>query len=242
MRIAKIAAAAVSVATLLLGAAHAWADTGSVKKLIETRFPELKVEKISPTNFGGLYEVFSGGEIFYTDEKAGFIVLGHILDTTTRENLTEARLRKLTAIPFDQLPLEMAVKTVRGNGAHKIAVFADPYCGYCKRFEGDLITLKDVTIYTFLYPILRPESGPTSKQIWCSADPVKAWQDMMIRGIAPTAEGTCKTPVDQVAALGAKLRINGTPTTFFEDGERISGAIPLENIQKKIAEASPAKK
>ena len=241
MRIANIAAV-VSAFALLFGAAGASADAGSVKKMIETRFPEVKVEKITPTNYAGLYEVFSAGEIFYTDEKASFVVLGRIVDATTRENLTEARLRKLTAVAFNQLPLDLAVKTVRGNGARKIAVFADPYCGYCKRFEGDLITLQDVTIYTFLYPILRPESGPTAKKIWCSPDRVKAWQDMMLRSVEPGGEGTCSTPVDQIVELGQKLRINGTPTTFFEDGERISGAIPLDGIQKKIAEATPVKK
>jgi len=242
VRITKIASVALCAISLLLGAATAFADAGSVKKMIETRFPEVKVDKITPTTYSGLYEIFSAGEIFYTDEKASFIVLGRIVDSTTRENLTEVRLRKLTAIAFNQLPLEMAVKTVRGNGSQKLAVFADPFCGYCKRFEGDLLTLQDVTIYTFLYPILRPESGPTAKKIWCSTDRVKAWQDIMLRSVEPGGEGACTTPVDQVVELGQKLRINGTPTTFFEDGERISGAISLEGLKKKLAEATPVKK
>lgn len=220
----------------------ALADPDAIKKLLETRFPEIKVETVTKSAFGDLYEVFGSNEIFYTDEKATFVVLGHILDAKSRENVTEARLRKLTAVRFDQLPLDLAFQTVRGTGARKIAVFADPYCGYCKRFETDLLALQDVTIYTFLYPIIRPESTPTSKKIWCSADRVKTWQDLMLRGVEPVGQGNCETPVEKVLALGQKLRINGTPTTIFEDGERLAGALPRDTIEKKIASAAIARK
>jgi thiol:disulfide interchange protein DsbC len=230
----KIASWIATILALLLTSAGAWADSADVKKLIEARFPEMKVE-VAKSGYGGLYEVFAGGEVFYTDENATFVLLGHLMDTKSRENVTEARLRKLTAIAFDQLPLDLAIKTVRGNGARRLAVFADPYCGYCKRFENDLFILEDVTIYTFLYPVIRPESTLTSKKIWCSSDRVKAWQDIMLRSVEPGGEGACETPVDKVVALGQRLRVNGTPTTFFADGERISGVIPKEQIEKRLS-------
>ena len=239
MKIVPILFAALS---LLVASQGAFADPVVIKKLLESRFPEIKPDKITKSGYGGLWEIFAGSEIFYTDEKVSYVVLGHLMDAKSRENVTESRLRKLTAISFEQLPLDQAIKTVRGTGAKKIAVFADPYCGYCKKFEGDLLALQDVTIYTFLYPIIRPESSPTSKKIWCSADRVKAWQDLMLRNVEPSGEGTCQTPVDAVLAFGQKLRVNGTPTTFFEDGERISGAIPKEAIEAKMAAASTAKK
>ena len=239
MKIVPILFAALG---LLVASQGAFADPVVIKKLLESRFPEIKPDKITKSGYGGLWEVFAGNEIFYTDEKVSYIVLGHLMDTKSRENVTESRLRKLTAISFDQLPLDQAIKTVRGTGAKRIAVFADPYCGYCKKFEGDLLALQDVTIYTFLYPIIRPESNPTSKKIWCSADRVKAWQDLMLRNVEPGGEGTCQTPVDAILAFGQKLRVNGTPTTFFEDGERISGALPKEALEGKMTTAGNAKK
>jgi thiol:disulfide interchange protein DsbC len=230
----------VLLAALLLSASvHA---DPAIKKALEARFPDLKVEKLTKSGYGGLYEVFAGGEMFYTDEKVTFVLLGQMVDAKTRENVTEARLRKLNAIAFDSLPLDQAIKTVLGNGSRRIAVFSDPYCGYCKRFEPDVLAMKDVTIYTFLLPIIRPESAPMSKKVWCSTDRVKAWQDIMLRNTEPTSDGACETPVEKVLALGQMLRINGTPTTFFEDGERISGAISRDMLEKKIAQSSPAKK
>ena len=229
-------------AVLALFASHAaLADEEGIKKLLGARFPEIKVEKITKSGYEGLYEIFAGGEIFYTDEKAAFVLVGHLIDAKTREDATELRLRKLTAVPFDQLPLDNAIKTVRGNGARRIAVFADPYCGFCKRFENDLITLQDITIYTFLLPIIRQESVPTSKKIWCSDDRTKAWQDLMLKGIEPSGEGNCEAPLNKNIALGQKLHITGTPLTVFEDGERIPGAIPKVKLEQKMASAVAVK-
>lgn len=206
----------------------------AVKKAFEARYPDVKVENITKAQFGNLFEIFAGGDIIYTDEKVTFLLLGTLVDAKTRENLTEARLRKLTAIKFADLPTEQAIKTVIGNGSRKLAVFSDPYCGYCKRFEPDILGLKDVTIYTFLYPIIRAESVPVSKKVWCSKDRVKAWQDLMIRNIDPTAGESCKNPIDDVVSLGRRLRVTGTPTTFFEDGERVAGALTRDVIENKF--------
>lgn len=214
----------------------------AVKKAFEARYPDVKVENITRAPFGNLFEIYAGGDIIYTDEKVTFLLIGTLVDTKTRENLTEARLRKLTAINFADLPTEQAIKTVIGNGSRKLAVFSDPYCGYCKRFEPDILGLKDVTIYTFLYPIIRAESVPVSKKVWCSKDRVKAWQDLMLRSIDPTAGETCKNPIDDVVSLGRRLRVTGTPTTFFEDGERVAGALTRDVIEKKFVAIAAAKK
>lgn len=228
-------ALSVSVATL----AHA---DPAVKKAFEARYPDVKVENITKAAFGNLFEIYAGGDIIYTDDKVTFLIIGTMVDAKTRENITDARLRKLTAIKFSELPTEQAIKTVIGNGSRKLAVFSDPYCGYCKRFEPDILGLKDVTIYTFLYPIIRSESIPVSKKVWCSKDRVKAWQDLMIRNIDPTAGDTCKNPIDDVVSLGRRLRVTGTPTTFFEDGERVAGALTRDVIENKFAAIAAAKK
>jgi thiol:disulfide interchange protein DsbC len=219
-------------------ASAAMADADSIKKELTKKFPTVQVDRVTKTTYGGLYEVFAGNEIFYTDDNVTFLVLGNIVDTQTKANITEARLQKLTAIKFDDLPLNQAIKLVRGNGSRKIAVFEDPNCGYCKKFEQDLNSLENVTAYIFPYPILSPDSMEKSKSIWCSTDKLKAWQDLMLRSKAPTAAGTCENPIEKVLAFGQKLRVTGTPTTFFEDGERLAGAIPKDALETKIAAAT----
>jgi thiol:disulfide interchange protein DsbC len=183
-----------------------------------------------------------GGEIFYTDDKATFLFVGGaLIDAKTRENTTEARMRQLTAVRFDQLPLDSAIKIVRGNGSRKVAVFEDPNCGYCKRFERELATVNDVTVYVFLYPILSPDSTEKSKAVWCAADRGKAWMDLMLKDSTPAGEAKCDTSaIDKSLAFGRDKRIQGTPTLFFEDGERVPGAIPLAQLEKRLVDAKAA--
>ena len=206
----------------------------AIKKDLEKKFPDVKAERITKTTYGNLFEVYAGGEIFYTDEKVTFLLLGTLVDAQTRVNVSEARLQKLNVINFSELPFEYAIKLVRGNGSRRIAIFEDPNCGYCKRFEQDINATDNITAYIFPYPILAQDSMDKSKAIWCSTDRLKAWQDQMLREKAPTAKGTCDTPIDKVLALGRKMNVTGTPTTFFEDGERISGALPKDKIEAKL--------
>jgi thiol:disulfide interchange protein DsbC len=209
----------------------------AVKAEVEKKFPEVKVESVTKTGYAGMYEVFVGSEIFYTDDKVTFLMLGKVVDTQTRTDVTEARLAKLTAIKFDDLPLDKAIKLVRGTGARRIAIFEDPNCGYCKKFEADLNATENITAFIFPYPILAPDSMDKSKAIWCAPDRLKAWQDQMLRGQLPATIGACETPIDQLVAVGQKLRVRSIPTMFFEDGLRISGAIPREELEAKLVAA-----
>ena len=212
----------------------------TVKQELAKKYPEVKAERITKTSYGNLFEVFTGGEILYTDEKVTFLLLGTLVDTQTRVNISEARLQKLNVINFNDLPFENAIKLVRGNGSRRMAIFADPNCGYCKRFEQDVNVMDNITAYIFAYPILAQDSIDKSKAIWCSTDRLKAWQDQMLREKPPTGKGTCDNPIDKVVALGRKLNVTGTPTTFFEDGERISGALPKDRIEAKLVAAKAA--
>ena len=214
----------------------------SIKQELAKKYPEVKVERITKTAYGNLYEVFAGGEIFYTDDKATFLLLGNLIDTSTKTNISEARLQKLNVVNFNDLPFDQAIKLVRGNGSRRMAIFEDPNCGYCKKFEQDVNTLDNITAYIFAYPILAQDSVDKSKAVWCSPDRLKAWQDLMLREKPPTAKGTCDNPIDKVLALGRKMNVTGTPTTFFEDGERISGALPKDRMEAKLvaAKAAPA--
>ena len=233
------------IKTLLLialaaSSATVFANADVVKAELLKKYPEVKPEKVTKAGYSDLYEVFTNGEIIYTDEKVTFLLLGTLVDTTTRVNVSDVRLQKLSAITFAELPFEHAIKLVRGKGTRKVAIFEDPNCGYCKKFEQDVNALDDVTAYIFAYPILAQDSVEKSKQIWCSPDRLKAWQDQMLRQKAPTAAATCNNPIDKIIALGQKLHITGTPMTYFEDGERMSGAMDKARIEARLASAKAA--
>lgn len=238
---------AVLLATALLASCVDAQNTveANIKKALEPHLGGAKIESVSQTPYGGLYEVRVAGDILYTDKKGEFLVIGQVYDVKSSRNLTRERLDDINKIKFSDLPLEMALKQVKGNGKRVIAVFEDPNCGYCKRLRQT--TLKDidnVTIYTFLYNILSEDSFTKSKNIWCAPNRNKAWDDWMISGkVPPAAPAACESPNDKVLALGQKLRITGTPAIFFSDGTRIPGAIDLKSLEAKFdsLEGKPAK-
>jgi thiol:disulfide interchange protein DsbC len=238
MRLLASLSAALLAATLALPAAAQDADR--IKSELRKKFPEAQIEAVRKSGYGGLFEVTGGGEVFYTDDKTSFLLLGNLIDTKTRENVTEARLRKLSAVKFDSLPLDSAIKIVRGNGSRRIAIFEDPNCGYCKRFERDIAKISDLTVYVFLYPILSPDSAEKAKSIWCAPDRAKAWLDLMLKDAVPAA-ASCDTPMEKVLAFGRDKRITGTPTVFFEDGERVPGAMPIAKFEQRLADAKIAR-
>ncbi len=209
---------------LTLTALTAQANEAFIRKTLEARVQGIKIDGVMKTPYLGLWEVRVGDELLYTDDKVSYIFSGSVLDGRNMKNLTEERLQKLTAIKFDDLPLAQAVKVVRGNGRRQLAVFEDPNCGFCKRFEQDLAKLDDVTVYVFLYPILSQNSVDKSKAVWCAPDRAKAWNDMMLSNNTPTLARNCDNPVEKNLELGRKMRIDGTPTTFLPSGERIVGA------------------
>jgi thiol:disulfide interchange protein DsbC len=216
-----------------------FAQEAVIRKNLAERLPNLpKIDEVSRTPMNGVYELrVNETEIFYTDAEGNFLIQGNLIDTKAKRNLTEERVEKLSAIEFDALPLKDAFTVVRGNGKRKMAVFEDPNCGYCKRFERDLQKVSDVTIYMFLYPILSPDSTDKSKNIWCTKDRAKAWQDMMVRDQS-VAKGSCDTAaIDRNLAFGKKHKITGTPTIFFADGSRVPGAIAAAQVEKQLSEA-----
>lgn len=235
-------AAGAALLALCLSSA-ALADEALIRKNLAERLPQLpKIDEVSRTPIAGLYEVrFGGTEILYSDEKGEFIfVNGSLVETKTRVDLTEARIDKLTAVDFAKLPVKDAITIRQGNGSRKMAVFVDPNCGYCKRFERDLLTVRDVTIYTFLIPILGPDSTVKSRDIWCAKDPARTWRAWMVDGVAPpkAAAGCDTTSVDRNLAFSRNNRINGTPALFFEDGTRKPGAVSADAVEKLLVAAA----
>ena len=237
MAIGKMRAmlAALGALAVLPGAAHA--DETAVKKAVEGFVGSpTAVESVAKLPYGGLYEVLmKSGELVYTDEKVSFLLDGRLIDTKTRRDVTAARMAQLSAIDFGTLPLDQAIKQVKGNGARVLVTFEDPNCTYCKRLAKELSQVKNVTLYTFLYPILTPDSTDKSRNIWCAKDRAKAWNDWILDAKVPAGAKCDSEVVDRNVELGRKLRINGTPTMFLSDGRRIGGYVPAAQLEEALA-------
>jgi thiol:disulfide interchange protein DsbC len=230
------------LATLITVSQLACADETSLKKKIEAAYPKFKVESIVKTPYAGLYEVFMGGQIVYTDEKLTFLIAeGQLVDPKSKKNITGERLEELTKIDFNRLPLDKAIKVVKGNGSRKIAVFSDVDCPFCKRLEqNELSNITDVTIYTFLYPLeqLHPDAAEKSKLIWCAKDRVKAWNNWIFDNKLPETAGDCDVPLELVGDLARKVGVASTPTLIFSNGKRMMGAQPYKAIEAAMQDAS----
>jgi thiol:disulfide interchange protein DsbC len=217
-------------------------ELAAIKALIEAKFPGAAVTNVARSPYFGLYEAQFDDRMIDTDAKVSYVVVGAIYDADTRQNLTDARLRQLNRVAWDQLPLDLAIKKVKGNGARKLAIFSDADCPYCKRLESEMKTLDNVTIYTFLFPIaqLHPDSARKSALIWCAPDRSKAWDEWFASGKLPNNKGDCSTPLEKTAQLGQKYRVSATPTLVFADGSMVPGAIPLDQLENELKQADAA--
>jgi thiol:disulfide interchange protein DsbC len=209
----------------------------NLKKTLQVKLGEgAVIESVQKTNYSGMYEVKIGNEIVYTDAEGKYIFIGRVVEAESSKDLTQARLDELNRVKFSDLPLELAAKSVKGSGKRVLAVFEDPNCGYCKRFRKTLSEAKDITVYTFMYPILGEDSKAKVRNLWCSSDKVKAWDDWMLAGKAPAVapESCNSSAIDKVIELGRKYNIRGTPTVIFADGSRAPGAMDAKALEGKL--------
>jgi thiol:disulfide interchange protein DsbC len=228
---------ALSLSCFFTGAVFAQGEEAQIRKNLKERMPQIQpIDEVRRTPMPGLFEVrVDGTDIYYTDASGHFLLQGQLIDTRNQRNLTEERLQKIMAIDFKSLPFKDAISWVKGNGERKLAVFEDPNCGYCKRFERDIAKLDNVTVFIFLYPILGKDSVEKSKSIWCAKDPAKSWQDWMVRDQMPAAANCDTGSLKRNMEYGQKMKITGTPTTLLPDGTRIPGAIELSQLEKLLA-------
>lgn len=222
-----------------LAAGIAQADEAGVRQSFQKKFPSATVESVSRTPFSGVYEVVFNGQIAYTDEKLSFVFIGTLYDLrgAERHNLTQERSAKLAAKSLEQ-STALAVKRVRGNGKRVIYTFEDPNCGYCKRLQKELVKINDVTIYTFLWPILSPDSVEKSKAVWCAKDRGKAWDDLMTSGTVPQNDRKCANPLAKNAELAQRFGVRGTPAIYLPDGRQIGGFLVAEKLEQALVSAS----
>lgn len=219
-------------AALLSQPVHA--GENEIRQSLQSKLPKIgKIEHIVKTPYSGLYEVVIGDQLLYTDAKGEYLFDGNVIDLKTRSNLSEARRQQLFAIDFDKLPLDIALKRVKGDGSRRMAYFTDPNCGYCKKLEKELSKVSNVTLYLFIGPIFSPASAETVRNIQCAKDPLKAWDELMLNGNAP-AQASCATKTDRVMALAKKMGVNGTPNLVFGNGMQAPGYMPAEELEKQL--------
>jgi thiol:disulfide interchange protein DsbC len=234
------------LALCMLPFSGALSNEAAIRKSLDSKLGDSRIEGVQPAQIPGLFEVRVSGrdgpQIFYTDAQGNFLLDGNLYDAKSGRNLTEERLRRLTAINFSSLPLEMAVKVQRGNGKRVVAIFSDPYCPACKQFEKVLQQVDDITVYYFMYPVIRPELEEHSRAVWCAPDRAKAWLELALHGRPITAAAKCDAPIDKVKELGKSLRVNSTPTLILANGESIRGGMPAERLRGVLDEAMKAKK
>ncbi len=226
----------LALAATLMIAATAQADESAIRKALTQQFPGAQIASVKKTPYSGLFEVYLDGQLIYVDDKAQYIFAGDVIELKTRTNLSQARLNKLQAIDWNTLPLNNALKTVKGDGSRKLVVFSDVDCPFCRKFEAELDKVDNITVYTFLYPIegLHPKAVQASKQIWCAPDRNKAWDDYIRGGGLPKNDGQCANPIEATIALGGKLNISGTPTLFFANGVRVPGMVPAPQLERLL--------
>ena len=229
----------VAALACLLFASVAAANEAVIRRMLEPKLG-VKIDGIQPGPVPGLFEVRfrtpEGMQVLYVDATGTYVVQGKIYDMRTDRDLTEERLRKLNAIKFESLPLDLAVKVQRGNGKRVVAMFSDPYCPACRNFERSLAQIDNITVYGFMYPVIRPENAEHSRMVWCAADRAKAWLDLAAatRPKLPEAAAGCGDPVDKVLKLGRSLGVNSTPTLILANGERVTGGLSAADLKELL--------
>ena len=239
----------ILMAVLLLAANLACANEAQIRKALAAKLGEAKIEGVEPGPIPGLFEVRfraaeGGVQVIYTDASATHVFVGRVYEVRSDRNLTEERTRKLNAVKFDSLPLDLAVKIQRGNGKRVLAMFSDPYCPACRQFERSLAKIDDVTIYVFMYPVIRPENTDHSRAVWCSTDRAKAWLELAAQAKpkVPEAPTSCANPVDKLLEVGRKLGVNSTPTLFLANGERLSGGLGPDELKDLLDQPATARR
>jgi thiol:disulfide interchange protein DsbC len=226
----------------ILGAIASAAPAGdepaaAIKAKLAKHFPEIKIDSVAPSIWPGMYEIVTGGQLAYTNEDASLMFSGKIIDSETKEDLTTKRWNEINKIDFNSLPLERAIKIVKGDGSRKLAVFSDPLCPFCVKLETELKNVDNVTIYTFLFPIenLHPGATATARKIWCAKDRAQAWTNWMLEKVQPESQPCTGDVVIPLQLLGEQLKINSTPTLVFANGVRNPGLMPAAEIQAALA-------
>jgi len=232
---------ALAVSALCIAAPGFATDDAKIAATIRgnlaKRLPNLPpIDEVTRAPVPGLWELRVGSHVIYSDAQGSFVIEGEILDTSTNVNLTRQRIENLTAFDFAKLPLKDAVVWKQGSGTRKLVVFADPNCGYCRKLERDLRSVPDITVFTFLVPILGGDSPEKSRDIWCAKDRGTAWRNWMIDNTPPQPAGqACDTAaLSRNVLLGEKHGVTGTPSLVFENNERVSGIISNEALERKF--------
>jgi thiol:disulfide interchange protein DsbC len=216
------------------------ADEATIRKTLGERYPGIVIQAVTPTPMAGVWEVWAGGRLVYTDGTGDYLIVGTLVETRSKRNLSQQRLDELRAVKFDSLPLDKSFTIVKGKGERRLAVFTDPDCPFCRRLEQELAKLDNLTVHVFLYPLaeLHPRAPQIARNVWCAPDRAKTWLAYMLEGKTPEAVENCEAPLQAIAELGARLGVEGTPAIFFANGKRVDGYLPAHEIEAILQQGS----
>lgn len=214
----------------------AQASEAKVRQAVQGKFPSMTIESVTRTPYLGLFEIVLDGEIVYTDEKAEYLLSGNVFDIrgTPPRNLTQETMARIVSRALAGAH-DLAIKRVRGNGKRVVYTFEDPNCGYCKEFTKELLKVNNLTVYTFLLPILSPDSAEKSRAVWCAKDRLKAWDDLMLKGATPEGGRTCDTPLEKNQKMARRFGVRGTPAVYLGNGQQIGGYLPADKLEQALA-------
>jgi thiol:disulfide interchange protein DsbC len=225
---------------LVLLTLSAHADEAAIRKNLAERFPNApKIVAVNPTQLPGIFEVYTDNRLLYTDANGDYLMMGALMDTRARVNLSQQRLLELKAVKFEKLPFEHAIKLVKGKGERQIAVFSDPDCPHCKALEKELAKLDNLTVHLFLMPLadLHPQAVGIAEAIWCAEDRARSWQAYMLENVKPEAGKACATPLSDIAKLAADMNINGTPAIILPNGRILPGAVTSGQLETLLGKS-----
>lgn len=217
------------------------ADLDAFAARLKAQYPATRFDAVRPAPMPQLYEVRMGKNVAYVEPTGRYFLFGHVWDMQARKDLTADRKSTLDKVDPAALPKELAIRNVRGSGKRVLYVMADPQCGYCRQLEKTLGEVDDVSVYTFLLPILGPESRRLAADVWCAPDKGAAWRDWMLRGVPPPAAGSsCETPFAAIERLAESIGVGATPALVAADGRKHAGALPAAELSAWLGQAGEA--
>ena len=237
---ASLAAPVIAHAQAAKAAPGAGAQAPDMLATLQEKYKGTTFRSVTTTAIPGIYEVTMGQNVAYTDASGRYFFFGRLFDMVAQQDLTAEKLDTASKIDLAVLKKEDAIKLVKGNGARTLYVFSDPDCPFCKQLEQNLVSLNNVTIYTFLMPLdgLHPDARAKAEAVWCSKDRAEAWDSLMKTGSVPSDSAKCDTPIDRNLSVAASLNITGTPTLISGDGRKMPGARSADQISSWL-DASP---
>ncbi|MCK5888594.1 MAG: DsbC family protein [Methylococcales bacterium] len=217
---------------------YAQAGEEEIKKSFSKTMPSVEIGSITQSEISGLYEVTIGANILYVSGDGKYMLQGHLIDIEGKRDLTEEKLSGARKQALDSLGADNMITFKAKNSQHKVYIFTDIDCGYCRKLHGELdqYLAEGITIQYLFYPRAGKGSDSYNKAVavWCADDKAKALTDA--KSGKKLDMKTCANPIDKHMELGVDFEVRGTPMIVTEKGNIFPGYVPAKKLVKALAE------